>query len=191
MAQCTSLLADIRAKRLKRVIFGTESCHRNPPPKNVNSDYLEVLSQMLRHTSLLLASSRACLRCADNQFWKARMVNHLVEVWGKGLRPRLWKGSSLLPFFSVTSRPNSSPTEVATVPLAIKIMLGHARLLRASVVGNKRSGAGRNDANNWVVNLKQPLLWFRSFRSHLSARALPEHIKQRRSEKLPQLTLRL
>lgn len=82
----------------------------------------------------------------------------------KGLHPSLWKGSWLLPFISVTSHHNSSPTEVATVPLAIKIMLGHATLVCDSSVGNKSSRSSRNDANNWVVNLKQcwqqPLLWF-------------------------------
>lgn len=82
----------------------------------------------------------------------------------KGLRPSLWKGSWLLLFISVTSHHNSSPTEVAAVPLAIKIMLGHATLVCDSSVGNKSSRCSRNDANNWVVNLKQrwqqPLLWF-------------------------------
>lgn len=82
----------------------------------------------------------------------------------KGWRPSLWKGSWLLPFISVTSHHNSSHTEVAAVPLAIKIMLGHAMLVCDSSVGNKSSRCSRNDANNWVVNLKQrwqqPLLWF-------------------------------
>lgn len=80
----------------------------------------------------------------------------------RGVTPPTLEGVVAPSFlFPVTSRPNSSPTEVATVPLAIKITLGHATLPRASVVGNKRSGAGRNDANNWVLNLEQPPLWFR------------------------------
>lgn len=46
----------------------------------------------------------------------------------------------LLPFISITSHQNSSPTEVATVPLAIKIMLGHATVVRDSTPGNKSGG---------------------------------------------------
>lgn len=124
---------------------------------------------MLQHTSIL---------CKDRVFvlfhesacggWQPVLDGvrrkSLYRGVRKGLRPSFWKGSWLLLFISVTSHHNSSPTEVATVPLAIKIMLGHAMLVCDSSVGNKSSRSSRNDANNWVVNLKQrwqqPLLWF-------------------------------
>lgn len=166
VAQCTSLLADTRAKCLKRVIFKTESPAHC---KQKESEYLEVLSQMLQRTSIL---------CKDRVFvllhksacggWQPVLDGlrgkSLYRGVRKGLRPSLCNGSWLLPFISVTSHHSSSPTEVATVPLAIKIMLGHAMLVCDSSVGNKRSRSSRNDANNWVVNLEQrwqqPLLWF-------------------------------
>lgn len=94
----------------------------------------------------------------------AYIANHFMEVWGKGYAHRSVKGRCSFPFISITSHHNSSPTEVATVPLAIKIMLGHAMLVCDSTVGNKSSGSGHNDANSWVVNLEQcrwkPSLWF-------------------------------
>lgn len=93
----------------------------------------------------------------------------------------------LLPLISITSHQNSSPTEVATVPLAIKIMLGHAMVVCDSTVGNKSSSSSRgNDADSWVVNLEQcrqkPLLWFLQEtqsrpRLHVSVWTLLENIK--------------
>lgn len=117
-----------------------------------------------------------------------------IPLWGarKGLRPLLCKWMLLLPFISITSHQNSSPTEVATVPLAIKIMLGHAMVVCDSTVGNKSSGSSDNDANSWVVNLEQcrqkPSLWFLQEtesrpRLHVSVWALLENIKQEDGEK--------
>lgn len=57
-------------------------------------------------------------------------------------------------FISITSHQNSSPSEVATVPLAIKIVLGHATPVCDSAVGNKSGGGGGNDADSRVVNLE-------------------------------------
>lgn len=97
----------------------------------------------------------------------------------------------LLPFISITSHQNSSPTEVATVPLAIKIMLGHAMVVCDSTVGNKSSGSSSNDASGWVVNLEQcrqnPSLWFlgeteRGPRLHVSVWASAKNIKTRRQQ---------
>lgn len=58
-------------------------------------------------------------------------------------------------FISITSHQNSSPSEVATVPLAIKIVLGHATPVCDSAVGNKSSGSSGNDADSRVVNLER------------------------------------
>lgn len=92
--------------------------------------------------------------------------NAMPLLWGarKGFRPLLCKWMLLLPFISITSHQNSSPTEVAAVPMAIKIMLGHAMVVCDFTVGNKGSGSSGNDANSWVANLEQcrqkPSLWF-------------------------------
>lgn len=107
----------------------------------------------------------------------------------KGLRPLLCKWLLLLPFISTTSHQNSSPSEVAAVPPAIKIMLGHAMVMCDSTVGNKSSSSSSrgNDASRRVVNLEQcqwkPSLWFlREAESRprldLSVRSLLEDIKQ-------------
>lgn len=106
----------------------------------------------------------------------------------------LCKWLLLLPFISLTGYQNSSPTEVAAVPLAIKTMLGHAIVVCDSTVGNKSSsgGDGSNDANSWVVNLEQcrrkPALWFLQEtasrpRLHLSVWVLLENIKQEDGKK--------
>lgn len=124
---------------------------------------------MLQHTSILCKDRvRVLLHESACGGWQPVLDGlrgkSLYRGVRKGLRPSLWKGLCLLPFISVTSYHNSSPSEVATVPLAIKIMLGHAMLVCDSSVGNKSSRSSPNDANNWVVNLKQrwqqPLLWF-------------------------------
>lgn len=124
---------------------------------------------MLQHTSIL-CKDRLFVLLHESPCGRRQLLLYslrgksLYRGVRKGFCPSLWKGSWLLPFISVTSHHNSSPTEVATVPLAIKITLGHAILARDSSVGNKSSRCSRNDANNWMVNLKQgwqqPLLWF-------------------------------
>ena len=94
--------------------------------------------------------------------WLTRQIS--VQGVRKVLRPLHCKPKLLPAFISITSHQNSSPTEVATVPLAIKIMLGHAMAVCDSTVRNKSSGSSGNDANSWVVNLEQcrqkPWLWF-------------------------------
>lgn len=148
----------------------------------------------------------SCFFCSTHFFFHAQRFNILqtprdapttcsqwltwqIPLWGtrEGLRPLLCKWMLLFPFISITSHQNSSPTEVATVPLAIKIMLGHAMVVCDSTVGNKSTSSSGNDANSWVVNLEQcrqkPSLWFlqetRSGpRLHVSVWALLQNIKR-------------
>lgn len=134
-----------------------------------------------------LLHRKDCQSHGDNLFGMAYQANPFMRCKEKGLRPMLCKWLLLLPFISITSYQNSSPTEVATVPLAIKIMLGHAMVVCDSTVGNKSSGSSGNDANSWVVNLEQcrrkPVLWFLQEtasrpRLHLSLWAWLGNIKQ-------------
>lgn len=86
-----------------------------------------------------------------------------LTAWTKRLRPSLCKWLLLHPFISITSHQNSSPTEVATVPLAIKIMLGHAMVVCYSAVADKSGGSGSgNNDNSWVANLER-CRWNRRF----------------------------
>lgn len=125
-----------------------------------------MLSELLLSSTHLFCAQKESSCCIP--WWQPGLDGlHGKSLYGgvrKGLRPLLCKGSLLLPFISITSHQISSPTEVATVPLAIKIMLGHAMLVCDFTVGNKSSGSSRNDANSWVVNLEQcrrkPSLWF-------------------------------
>lgn len=108
----------------------------------------------MKQQSLLSASQSPLSR---SQRWLARLGLHgKIPLKGatKGLRPVLSKSKLLPPFISITSHQNSSPTEVATVPLAIKIMLGHVMLVCDCTARNKTSGSG-NDAGSWVVNLER------------------------------------
>lgn len=94
--------------------------------------------------------------------WFTRQIS-LWRCRKKRLRPSLCKWLLLHPFISITSHQNSSPTEVATVPLAIKIMLGHAMVMCYSAVADKSGGSGSgNNDNSWVVNLER-CRWNRRF----------------------------
>lgn len=110
----------------------------------------------MKQQSLLSASQSPLSR---SQRWLARLGLHgKIPLKGatKGLRPVLSKSKLLPPFISITSHQNSSPTEVATVPLAIKIMLGHVMLVCDCTARNKTSGGSSgNDAGSWVVNLER------------------------------------
>lgn len=79
----------------------------------------------------------------------------LYEVRARGYAHCSMNGCCSFLFISITSHQNSSPSEVATVPLAIKIVLGHATLVCDSAVGNKSSGSSGNDADSRVVNLER------------------------------------
>lgn len=86
------------------------------------------------------SSFRILETASDNLLADGLHGKSLYEAQGKGHAHCSVNGCCSLPFISITSHQNSSPTEVATVPLAIKIMLGHAMVVCDSSVGNKSSG---------------------------------------------------
>lgn len=129
---------------------------------NKINKFLEVLSQLLLCRKHRFAVQQILLSVSPSPRSGSlrRLFTRQIPFQGgrKGLRPMLCKSKLLPPFISITSHQNSSPTEVATVPLAIKIMLGHVMLVCNSTVRNKSSGGSHscgNDADSWVVNLEQ------------------------------------